>query len=72
LQRPLLAILLGLTLAIPAGAQTTSPQAPDWRQTLGGLLFFSFGGSKSAEFKFSKTVAMRLLAILILCKSTSD
>jgi hypothetical protein len=38
MRRPLLAILLGLTLAIPAGAQTTSQQAPDGRQPLGGLL----------------------------------
>ena len=37
--RQLVAILLGLTLATAttAVAQTTS-QAPDWRQTLGGLL----------------------------------
>lgn len=37
MQRQLLAILLGLTLSSAAVAQTT-PQAPDWKQTLGGLL----------------------------------
>jgi hypothetical protein len=37
MQRQLLAILLGLTLTSAAAAQTT-PQAPDWKQTLGGLL----------------------------------
>ena len=38
--RQLMAILLGLTLATAATAvaQTTSAQAPDWKQTLGGLL----------------------------------
>jgi hypothetical protein len=38
--RHLIAILLGLTLATAttAVAQTTSTQAPDWKQTLGGLL----------------------------------
>ena len=38
--RHLMAILLGLTLATAttAVAQTTSTQAPEWRQTLGGLL----------------------------------
>jgi hypothetical protein len=37
MQRTLAAALLGLLLATPAVAQTTS-QAPDWRQQLGGLL----------------------------------
>lgn len=37
MQRYLLPTLIGLTLASAAVAQTT-PQAPDWKQTLGGLL----------------------------------
>lgn len=32
------AILIGLTLTTAAVAQSTSNQAPDWKQTLGGLL----------------------------------
>jgi hypothetical protein len=38
--RHLMAILLGLTLATATTAvvQTTSAQAPDWKQQLGGLL----------------------------------
>jgi hypothetical protein len=40
MMRHLLAILLGLTLATATTAvvQTTSAQAPDWRQAVGGLL----------------------------------
>jgi hypothetical protein len=36
--RHLIAILAGLTLATAAVSQTTAQQAPDWKQTLGGLL----------------------------------
>ena len=36
--RHLIAILAGLTLTTAAISQTTAQQAPDWKQTLGGLL----------------------------------
>jgi hypothetical protein len=36
--RHLIAILAGLTLTTAAVGQTTAQQAPDWKQTLGGLL----------------------------------
>jgi hypothetical protein len=38
MHRHLLLTLVGLTLASAAVAQTSSQQAPDWKQTLGGLL----------------------------------
>ena len=36
--RLLIALLLGLTLAGTAAVAQTTSQAPDWKQTLGGLL----------------------------------
>jgi len=38
MSRHLIAILAGLTLTTAAVTQVTAQQAPDWKQTLGGLL----------------------------------
>ena len=38
MMRSVAAVLIGLTLTTAAVAQSTSNTAPDWKQTLGGLL----------------------------------
>lgn len=38
MMRSVAVVLIGLTLSTVAVAQSTSNQAPDWKQTLGGLL----------------------------------